>query len=682
MSPFVGVNGGVGWLESRDDDTRWMPLGGFNNKSRNGFFQSATNRTATQQMFLNDLRFSAARSIRTSTLILACFNIIAAFATALGILCDSYFRGRRNRRNNRTRRTGFLSVPEGEIYPLVLSIGIFVQSITFAGAQSTGLDNFFGRGCTIVSQLMLPAVFIAPYIQLVFGVEIAIRALRKQPFAPRGRYNVSVCLAIVGVLILVNFLVAAFDRARDFCLTSLFWFVSHYALLCFALLVAIAVIVLVCTIIIFVKLHRSIKIEVTSRVAASKMVYYLALAVISTGFMIPFFFSVAFMDRRGMRSNALTLSMVASVVANVSGLMTGGLYLFLKSNTLSTIGPRDKVGEYENRRARYKITRDESNDGNDDDDFDSRIMRTAADSRSLRRMDSDTSLISNEKEEEALDGKSLRAASTTYGRRSPGSLRSNTLFSVAATALMPKAPEPARILPASSVVGHMRKRSYSLFPNSTPAAKSSFTLLPATTYSPADALKPPPSMGNLANMRHRRDSSLVSSATVQIGLRLSSVDDMPPVVQHKVVTNDHEVHSLDCPNVLKELEMASHKRVALDGSATTPPLPPEAIDESLQRDPVKDARMKTLPPVPKANSRPAPDTAEQGTEEITLGPTVYTPESPTKVKLPSPKGVGFTTPMSKSANGASPRSPPVAPPPRRATGEITPRPTDAKGDWI
>ena len=42
------------------------------------------------------MKFSAAKSIRTSTIVLAAFNIIAAFATALGILCDSYFRKKRN----------------------------------------------------------------------------------------------------------------------------------------------------------------------------------------------------------------------------------------------------------------------------------------------------------------------------------------------------------------------------------------------------------------------------------------------------------------------------------------------------------------------------------------------------------------------------------------------------------
>lgn len=124
-------------------------------------------------------------------------------------------------------------------------------------------------------------MFIVPYTQLVFAVEIAIRALRKQPFAPRARYNVSTCLSIIGMLILANFLVAVFDRSPNFCLTSLFWFVAHYSVLCFALFVAITAIVFICTVVIFVRLLRSTKVEVTARVSASRMVYYLALAVIS-----------------------------------------------------------------------------------------------------------------------------------------------------------------------------------------------------------------------------------------------------------------------------------------------------------------------------------------------------------------------------------------------------------------
>ncbi|KAK4250261.1 hypothetical protein C7999DRAFT_29300 [Corynascus novoguineensis] len=679
--PYTGFAGGAGWLESRDDNTQWMSQGNaFNNISRVGFNQTFS---AAQQRFWNDLKFSAAKSIRTSAIILASFNIIAAFATALGILFDSYFRKKRNDRSFRFWRNGFTFVPEADVYPLVLSVGIFIQSLIFAGVQSTGLDNFFGAGCTWMAQLMLPAVFIAPYTQLVFGVEVAIRALRKKPFEPRGKYNVSICLSIIGMLLLANFLIADFDRSPNFCLTSLFWFVAHYSIICFSLLVAIASIVLIAVVTVFVRLHRSIKVEVTARVAASRMVYYLALAVISISFMIPFFFVQGFRNDRRQSNNALNLAMIASVAANVSGLMTGGLYLFLKSSTMSTIGPRDKVGEYENRRARYKITRRDSN-GPDEDGFDRHLMNPVTGPQSLRRVDSEESLIGPEKEEEILDGN----ASVGNGRRSRDSIRSNRLVSAMASVLMPKAPEPARI-PPTPVGAHARKRSYSLFPRG-PATSKASLLLPATTYSPADSLKPPPSMANLVNKRHRRDSSLVSSATVQIGLRLSSVDDMPPVAQNKTATNDGVVHTLGCPNAPTGLDMQSPKRagtIAVRSAArpapTQPTQPTEEEDSKPQRDSAGGANMRKLPVVPKIDSQVPNSELEKGKEEFTLSPKVYSPNSPSKVKLPSPKGVGFSMSSGSKQPAGTSNSSPGSPPRRRGTGDtITPSRTAAKGDWI
>ncbi|SPQ21847.1 69178988-744e-494f-972d-a3f828e632a0 [Thermothielavioides terrestris] len=622
MSPtYTGALGGVDWLESRDDTRRVLANFDHFNRSGSGIFESETNRTISRQRFLNEVTWNTTRSIRTSTIVLASLNIIAAFATAVGILCDSYFRKRRNDRNFRFRRNGFTFVPEAEVYPLVLSVGIFIQSFIFAGAQSTGLDSLFGPGCTWLAELMLPAVFIVPYTQLVLGIDVAIRALRKQPFAPRGKYNVPVCLSIIGLLLLANFLVADFDHSPNFCLSSLFWFVSHYSIACFALFIAITGIILVCVVIICVRLHRSIKVEITARVAASRMVYYLALAVVSNAFLIPFFFVQGFMDGRGQLSNALTLGMIAAVVANVSGLMTGGLYLFLKSSPATTIGPRDKAGEYENRRAFYKMARYDSNDSDDNAGGSVGHMNDqVAGSRTLRRVDSEATLLSGENEAEASDSKST-----------------NTV-----------------------------------------ASKTSMVLLPATTYSPADALKPPPSMANLANMRHRRDSSLVSSATVQIGIRLSSVDDIPPLAQDRTAASDDVAHTLDCPNVVKPVGLENPKRPGpLDASAAISVPPPEPADATSKRDPVKDAKMKTLPPVPKIDSQ-VPKAEPLPQEEVTLSPSVYSPQTPTKVKLPSPKGVGFSMPVPKTTNGVPPRSPPR----RRGTGDATPPSADAKGAWI
>src|SRR5262245_43043197 len=83
--------GGVEWLESRGDS---MMKDGFLSQAASG-----TDGNSTNQMLINQLKFAAAKSIRTSTIILATFNTIAAFATAMGILYDAYSRERRNNRS-------------------------------------------------------------------------------------------------------------------------------------------------------------------------------------------------------------------------------------------------------------------------------------------------------------------------------------------------------------------------------------------------------------------------------------------------------------------------------------------------------------------------------------------------------------------------------------------------------
>lgn len=108
-----------------------------------------------------------------------------------------------------------------------------------------------------------------------------MRAIRQKPFPPRSKWTVTICVTTVGLLVLTNFLVADFIRAKDFCFASLFFLIATYGTGCFGVLTAITAILLVCGITIFMKLHRSTKIEVTERVTSSRMVYYLALATIS-----------------------------------------------------------------------------------------------------------------------------------------------------------------------------------------------------------------------------------------------------------------------------------------------------------------------------------------------------------------------------------------------------------------
>jgi hypothetical protein len=389
--------------------------------------------------------------------------------------------------------------------------------------------------------------------------------------------------------------------------------------------------------------------------------------------MVPFFFNLSFFDQRSPDSQALDLSLVASVVANVSGLMTGGLHLFLRSNTLSTIGPKDKWEESDRQKLKRDIRVWGPGSGGSSSNYSSRTVQPVSAPRPLQRTNSEETLI-HEKEEEAMIES---PTSLTYEKTNP--LRSNAVYAMATP---PRAPEPARITTSQTPRAHAQTSSYSLFPDKSSAASTkSVTLLPATTYSPGgstiaslakapdafDALKPPPSFQG----RHRRDSSMVSSATVQIGLRFSNVEDMPPL-NSRYFQDTHKVYNLDCPNARNESGSSSMRPSPLNTLHANKAQDDEEYDydESIySRDPEKDAKMKTLPPVPNSAAAKDVDLAP-----LMLSPTVYKPESPTsRTKLPSPKGVGFNAPQRSNTNRGSPTTPSQA---MRSAGGAT------KGDWI
>lgn len=202
---------GWGWLEPRAAEDLWARQfnGGFNDNDDDS---GSTNSNGTDgrpwfnnsggggrnftAAAINNFRFQAAKSIRTSTIILSVFNVVAAFATAVGILWDGYATAKRNnpkytfryeesgpfqcgyrpdRRREKWdacvpysggrcrrltvmayRASAFSCIKSPETFPLVLSCGIVVQGIVFAVAQSTGLKGMLVLGCTITSQLMLP----------------------------------------------------------------------------------------------------------------------------------------------------------------------------------------------------------------------------------------------------------------------------------------------------------------------------------------------------------------------------------------------------------------------------------------------------------------------------------------------------------------------------------------------
>jgi hypothetical protein len=130
-------------------------------------------------------------------------------------------------------------------------------------------------------QLTFLALFIVPYIQLVFGVECALRSLRRLPFQPRGKYDVTICCGAIVLMLIVTWIPSHIFPEPNACFASLVWFITRYGKLGFVLLSTAGGLMILSAITIFVRLSTVNQIDEHQRIAASRMVYYLALGIVS-----------------------------------------------------------------------------------------------------------------------------------------------------------------------------------------------------------------------------------------------------------------------------------------------------------------------------------------------------------------------------------------------------------------
>jgi hypothetical protein len=292
---------------------------------------------------------------------------------------------------------------------------------------------------------------------------------------------------------------------------------------------------------------------------------------------------------------------------------------------------------------------------------------------------------------------------------------------------MPSRPGPAAGFKSSR--GHSRAPSYSLFPpeGSSPSKGQQ----PTSVYDISD-LAPPPVVHYTGGPRHRRDSSIASSATVQIGLRIShapspsreDVSAMPlPSTTYKfTATSPTKAATSTLPSTsyaaapLPSTTYASgstnpflpaaarpapppsplknQTNVPSSASVTLPPRSPRrpsplntTAAKSPQPSPTHSLINKTLPPTPKA-FLPKLDTAQppllvrQSTTQLT--PAVYSPQKKIKTSgLGEVRGapMSATLPSSLQA-GRGPLGSPLSPPKRSNSGRNPLSHQQTKADWI
>lgn len=120
-----------------------------------------------------------------------------------------------------------------------------------------------------------------PYIQLVFGIECALRGLRRTPFPARGKYDVAICLVVIVLMLVATWIPAQVRLEMDYCFGSLMWFITRHGRSGLFILSFVAVFSIFTAITIFFRLVNTVTISQRQRIAASRMVYYLVLSVVS-----------------------------------------------------------------------------------------------------------------------------------------------------------------------------------------------------------------------------------------------------------------------------------------------------------------------------------------------------------------------------------------------------------------
>ncbi|UNI19030.1 hypothetical protein JDV02_005249 [Purpureocillium takamizusanense] len=559
---------------------------------------------------------------------------------------------------------------------------------------------------------MLPALFIVPYIQLVFGVETIQRALRRYPFPQRLRYTIPVCLAIVVVGLIGTYVVTRFVLPPEFCFASLFWLVRRWALGCFVLTTTIASVLLIGSIITLVRLYRTAGISETERIAASWMACYMLLATITLAIMTPFFWSLHIDPSSDVQKYRAELGMASTVAANLSGLTSGGLYIALRSTRLGRFGPRGYF-EFDRQRPLTGGKRSSTPGGatyTKQIELPVSPVRLAqVDGKPLAAGDRVDAVDIEEKRTESRPSTPTRqtAANAEDVLRNPFDA-----LTPASSSSAVREPEPTAATPTAT---RPRRPSaaYSIFPSSrqeVPDVKSTY-ILPAAAYDPVtrsatgtaaagstaptamaaagldDVLLPPP---GVRTSGHMRDLSAGSSAMVQIGLRVSNINDIPPVTSYYDAPYRGDSAYSGNYGLAITTDMSPVQRAP-------PPLPPLRTDMDATAGTPADEADKLLPPVPLSiakkdtkggaaavtnpfttDKQATAGTEEGDGEEITLSPSVYSPSesssSPSPRSSPkgssnSPRGMGTAAAnraKDKGKGRASSREqqqPPARPPP-------------------
>jgi hypothetical protein len=326
--------------------------------------------------------------------------------------------------------------------------------------------------------------------------------------------------------------------------------------------------------------------------------------------------------------------------------MSGLLQLFLRSNTATTsFGP--KKGRHWDR-SKHEIRIWGPNELAFGDHLVDPVSGPRSPESSRERSESRTSLVGVEK----ISMESLQSPPFRSSKWNSPSTPNRAELQGTSTA--PTIPEPAKELPGQSPdVKHTRKQSYSLFPSELTTSPARQEL--ASVYD-ITSLAPPPPL-HFSSKGHKRDSSVISSATVQIGLRLSQAPEpseedlntlpLPSTTYDPTSTSKSAAPSSSPFLVPQSIPTARSKspsplQLQIPEPPIRSPLRPSPLANTTTRgpehSPTRAAVDKDLPPTPGLQLATGLENLKLRESKTQLSPAVYSPEKEKKAMVGLPLG--------------------------------------------
>ncbi|OAT12335.1 hypothetical protein BDBG_07694 [Blastomyces gilchristii SLH14081] len=455
------------------------PMNQFSNGANSGGEPGRSNIFANNLATFIFLKFNI--QSRASIIITASFSVTASTFVILSIIYGSWQLSKGAHRRRIRRRFEFLRhVPPTNIIPLMFSFASILQSSILIGVQSTGLQNVFADGCLASSQITWTAAWIIGYVVLTFTANAVYQSFRSFQSAVTGRRSSLICWVVVTIMLLLTWIPSKIrQRGNDRCLATLLQWTTRWSDIGLALTIGLIVLFIVNGAILSVKLWRTAKLDTQDRIAKSSIVYYLAGTTIIFTLVLPFWIQATFL--RGVSNFSL---LMGSIALNLFGIVYAFIYLLFCAN-----GRNIMIGPVASTWLKKRSKRHDSTE------------------RALIP-EINQPIICENRRESYLEKKDFLAGDED-DLEEPRFLKT-------------KNPKPAPFNPISTphpLVLHSGKPSgYSFFPTKA-SSRNTRRFVLNSDDSHEDILAPPrPSYA-----RHRRFSSDVSAATVQIGLRLSNI---------------------------------------------------------------------------------------------------------------------------------------------------------------